>query len=73
MLSIAWDEIMDLIGGIKYMENKPSGRRPNYGKAKSVQNNGRNDVAKAENAPAVANHPSTEGDMRLGQKVDTTA
>ncbi len=64
---------MDLIGGIKYMENRPGGRKPNHGKGKSVQKNTRNDVAGEKNAPADASHSLTEGDTRLGRKVDTTA
>lgn len=64
---------MDLIGGIKYMENRPGGRKPNHGKGKSVQKNTRDDAADEKNAPADANHSSTHRHTRLGQKVDTTA
>jgi hypothetical protein len=73
MLPITWEQIMDLIGGIKYVENRPGGRKPDHGRGKSVQKNARNDVVEEKNAPADANHSLTDHDSRLGRKVDTTA
>jgi len=64
---------MDLIGSIQSMENRLGGRKPNQGKGKSVQKNIRNDAGDEKNNQADTNHPSTEHDTRLGQKVDTTA
>ena len=73
MLSIAWDKIMDLIGGIKHMENRLGGRKPGHGKKEFAQDHARKEAADEENSPAPAAHPSTEGDLWLGRKVDTTA
>ena len=73
MLSMTWEQIMDLIGGIKHMENSLGGRKPDQGKEKSVQKNIRADAAEEKNAPADANNSATDCDTRLGQKVDTTA
>jgi len=64
---------MDLIRGIQHLENGPGGRKPDHGKGKSVQNRARNEVVNKKDAPAVANHSSTEYDPRLGRKIDTTA
>jgi hypothetical protein len=73
MLLMAWEQIMDLIGGIKYVENRPGGRKPDHGRGKSAQKNSRNDVVDEKHASADANHSSTDHDSRLGRKVDTTA
>ena len=64
---------MDLIGSIKYMDNRLGGRKPNHGKGKFVQKNPRDDAVGERNAQVDANHSSTEHDTRLGRKVDTTA
>jgi len=64
---------MDLIGSINHIENKPGGRKPNPGKGKPVPKNTPNNAAGGKNAPADANHSSTENDTPLGRKVDTTA
>ncbi len=64
---------MNLVGGIKYMENGPGGRKPDHGKGKSVHQRPRNDVAAEKKAPVAANHCSTECDNRIGRKVDTSA
>ncbi len=74
MLSMTWDKIMDLIGGIKHMENRLGGRRPDHGKREFAQNNhSRKEAANEEHSPAPAQHPSIEGDIWIGRKVDTTA
>jgi hypothetical protein len=64
---------MDLISGIKPMENRLGGRRPNHGKEKSVPKNARSDAGKEKQDPEHADHASTEFDPSLGQKIDTTA
>jgi len=64
---------MDLIGSIKYTENRLGGRKPNQGKGKSVQKNTRNDAVDEKNTQADANHSPTEYGTRLGRKIDTTA
>lgn len=64
---------MDLIGDIKYAENRPGGRKPDQGRGKSAQKNARSDVVEEKHAPADANHSSTNHDSRLGRKVDTIA
>ena len=68
-----WEQIMDLIGNIKYLENRPDGRKPGHGKVKPVQKNSRADATDETNVPAVAGPTSTERDTRLGRQVDTTA
>ena len=64
---------MDVIGGIKHMENGPRGRKPDRRKGKSVKNDTHDDGVNEKNAPAAADHSSTECDTRLGRTVDTTA
>jgi hypothetical protein len=64
---------MELIGGIKYLGNRSRGREPNHGKRKPAHDNTRNVAVGETNAPAAANHFSTECDIRPGQKVDTSA
>ena len=72
MISMGWDQIMDLVGGIKHMENRLGGRRPDHGKGKPAQKNARNEVLNDEHSAALADHPATAGDIWLGRKVDTT-
>jgi len=64
---------MDLIGSIKFIENRLGGRKPNQGKGKSAQKNTSNDAVDEKNTQADASHSSTGYDPRLGLKVDTTA
>ena len=64
---------MDVIGGVKYMGNRPGGRKPAPDKGKPARKDARNDAADKTHAPAPADHFSAECDARLGQKVDTTA
>ena len=73
MFSIAWEQIMDLIGSIKYVENRPGGRNPNQGKGTFAPKNARNDAAEEKNTPVVADKLSAEGGILLGLKIDTTA
>ena len=73
MLSIAWDQIMESIGGIKNMENRLGGRKPDHGKRKPVQNHTRNEFANESNARAAANQSPPDSGTQIGQKVDTTA
>jgi hypothetical protein len=68
-----WEQIMDLIGSIQYMENRLGGRKPNQGKGKPAQEKTRNDAGDERNAQSDANHYSIECDTWLGRKVDTTA
>ncbi|MBE0621646.1 MAG: hypothetical protein IH605_13720 [Burkholderiales bacterium] len=64
---------MDMIGGIKHMENRLGGRKPDHGKKEFAQNHAPKEAADEENSPAPAHHPSIEGEALLGRKVDTTA
>jgi len=64
---------MDLIGNIKFIENRFGGRKPNQGKGKSAQKTPGNEAIDEKNTPADAHHSSTEYDTRLGLKVDTIA
>ena len=64
---------MDLIGSIKYIENRLGGRKPNHGKGKFAQKNTRKEAMDEKNDQTDANHFSTEYDTRLGRKIDTTA
>ena len=64
---------MDLIGGIKYVENRLGGRNPSQSRAKSAQKNARNEAPEEVNASVIADNMSAEGEILLGRKVDTTA
>ena len=64
---------MDLIGGIKYVESRLGGRKPDQGRGKSVPKNARNERVEEKNAPADASHSATDHDTPLGRKVDTIA
>ena len=64
---------MDLVGNIRFMENRLGGRKPDHGKGKSAQKNTRNDAVSEKNDQADPSHSSTEADTRLGRKLDTTA
>jgi hypothetical protein len=64
---------MDLIGGVKYLENRLGERRPNQGKRKAAQKNAGGDAVGENHAPAPPDDSSTECDTQLGRKVDTTA
>ena len=64
---------MDLIGNIKFIENRLGGRKPKHGKGKSAQKDIHSDAVDEKNAPADTNHSTTEYDIRLGRKIDTTA
>lgn len=63
---------MDLIGSIKYIENRFGGRKRNPGKEKSVQKNIRNDVVSEKSALPEAYPSSAEYDARLGRMVNIT-
>ena len=73
MLEITWEQIMDLIGSIQYIENRFGGRKPNQGKGKPAQKTPRNDAADEKNTPADANTTPPEHDARIGRNLDTTA
>jgi hypothetical protein len=64
---------MNLVGGIKSVENGPGGREPDHGQRKSLHKHTRNDVAAEKNAQAAVNHSSTECHNRIGRTVDTSA
>ena len=64
---------MESIGNIKKMENRLGGRKPDHGRARSMQNNPRNDAAPANDAAAADHQSSPESGISIGQKVDTTA
>ena len=64
---------MDLIGSVKYMENRLGGRNPNQGKGKSAQKNAPHNAADDKNAQADPSRPLTEYDTRIGRKIDTIA
>lgn len=63
---------MDLIGSIKYIENRFGGRKRNPGKGKPVQKNIRNDAVSEKNAQSDAYPSSAEYDVRLGRMVNIT-
>ncbi len=63
---------MDLIGSIKYLENRLGGRKPNHGKGKPAQKKTQNDSVHEKNIQPEANPSSSEYDSRLGRKLDTT-
>ena len=73
MLSMTWGAIMDLIGGIKHMENRLGGRRPNHGRAKPVHEPVRRDAANETCPAAAADDAAPTRDFWIGRKVDTTA
>lgn len=64
---------MDLVGGIKHMENRLGGRRPDHGKRKPAQEHAHDEVLNDEHSAAHADRPATTGDIWVGRKVDTTA
>ena len=64
---------MDLVGGIKSIENRLGRRKPDQGKGKPAQKNFHNDTVDEKNKQADASHSSTDNESRLGRKVDTTA
>ena len=64
---------MDLIGSIKFTENRLGGRKANHGKGKPAQKNTGNDAVDEKNSQADTHHSLTEHDARLGRKIDTTA
>lgn len=63
---------MDLIGSIKFIENRLGWRKPDRSKLKPAQKNTGNDAVEEKNAQADAPH-SPENNTRIGLKVDTTA
>ena len=64
---------MDLIGSVKFIENRLGGRKPNHGKGKPAQKNTGNDAVNEKNIQADSNQPSSAYDTRIGRKLDTTA
>lgn len=64
---------MDLIGSIKYIENRFGGRKHSQNKGKPAQKNIRNDEMSEKNAQSNTYHSSAEYDARLGRKVNITA
>ncbi|MDO8811810.1 MAG: hypothetical protein Q7J38_07265 [Gallionella sp.] len=64
---------MDLIGSIKYIENRFGGRKHSQSKGKPVQKNIRNNAESEKNAQSNTYHSSAEYDARLGRKVNITA
>lgn len=63
---------MDLIGSVKYIENRLGERKPSHGGGKSAQKNTHGGASGVSEDPADT-RPSPESDTRLGRKVDTTA
>lgn len=64
---------MDLISNIKFIENRPGGRKPNHGKSQFAQKNPRINAADEKKYPADSDSSLTEYDTRLGRKVDISA
>ena len=64
---------MDLVGNIKFMENRLGRRKPDHGKGKPAQKNTCDNAVSEKNDQADTHHSSTEYDTRLGRKLDTTA
>lgn len=73
MLSITWEKIMDLIGGIKYIQDRLGERNHHHGKDKPAPKNTRNDAVNKGNTQTDASHSAAEHDTSLGRMVDTTA
>lgn len=61
---------MDLVGGIKYLENRLGGRKPNHGKGKSGQKNSRSEAVQQKSAQADSNSSTAASSARLRQKID---
>ena len=70
---LTWEQIMDLIGSINYIENRLGGRKPNQERGKSAQRNVRKDFVDEKNSQSESSHFQMEYDNRLGRKIDTTA
>ena len=64
---------MDLIGNIKFIENRLGGRKPKHDKGKSAQKDIHSGAADEKSAQADTGHSTTGHDTRLGRKVNTTA
>lgn len=64
---------MDLVGSIKYMENRLGGRKHSYKKGKPAQKNTHSNTVEEQDAQSSTYHPSSGDDARLGQKVNVTA
>lgn len=62
---------MDLIGSVKYIENRLGGRKSNQGERKFGKKSVNAEHGKSVQADA--NHSQSEYDIRLGRKIDTTA
>lgn len=73
MLAITWEQIMDLIGSVKYIENRLGERKPSHGGGKSAQKNTHGGASGASEDQADTHPSPAESDTRLGRKVDTTA
>lgn len=63
---------MDLIGSVKYIENRLGERKPSHGGGKSAQKNTHGSASGVSEDPDTRPSPA-ESDTRLGRKVDTTA
>ena len=64
---------MDLIGSVKYIENRLGEQKSSQGKKQVLRKNTRIGAVDEKGAQADTNFCPTEYDARLGQKVDTTA
>jgi len=64
---------MDLIGSVKYIENRLGRRKPNHGEGKPARKNTRGGAGDVSEDQAGARHSPEENGARLGRKVDTTA
>lgn len=64
---------MDLISGVKRIENRLGKRRPDHGWGKPAQKNARRDTPGAKEDQADTTLPPDGSATRLGRKVDTTA
>ncbi len=64
---------MDLIVGVKRIENSPGGRQSGHGREEHAHKNKRIEAADGNGHQAEATHSPAEYDSRLGRKLDTTA
>lgn len=64
---------MNLIGGIKFIENRLGGRKRYQGKEKPTQKNTRIDVVDEQKEQTDENQTSAGNDSRIGRKIDTMA
>jgi len=64
---------MDLIGSVKYIENRLGRRKPNHGDGKPARKNTHGGAGGVSEDRTGTQHSPAENGTRVGRKVDTTA